>query len=72
MAGLTVAEHELIGVQKRLAKAQMDNMLTKREQLAGMALQGLIASNSNRNNSPELLAQEALNYADLLLKASKE
>ena len=72
MTGLTVAQHELIGVQKRLAKAQISNLLTKREQLAGMALQGLIASDPNKNNSPELLVKEALNYVDLLLKASKE
>lgn len=70
MAGLTVAEHELISVQKRLAKMQMDNVLTKREQLAGMALQGLLANNSKMNNGPELLAHEAFHYADTLLQNS--
>ena len=72
MTQLSVAEMEMMGIQKRLAKVKIDATLTKREQFAGMALQGLIANNQNTSQDHNELVKQAFSYADLMLKQSKE
>lgn len=71
MSNLTVAEHEALGMSKRLAKIQIDNSLTKREQLAAMALQGLLSAEHNANKDPDEMVNIAFVYADRILKQSK-
>ena len=71
MAGLTVAEHELIGMKKRLIKEQLARNLTKREQVAASVLQGLFANSSLTSQPNELLVNRAFECADMFLAHSK-
>jgi hypothetical protein len=48
--------------------AQMADGLTKRELLAAMAMQGLLAGSGDTLLAPAWVASEAVGYADELLK----
>lgn len=46
--------------------------LTKRELFAAMAMQGLIASDTNMNYSEKVIGRMAVNQADALIEALNE
>lgn len=70
MGHMTVGAMELQSKQKALITSQLKNTLTKREQLASAALQGMLAGGNNM--SAEYLVTKAFNFADLILDAPKQ
>lgn len=68
MSGLTVAEHELIGIQKRAAKLQIESTLSKREQVALAIYQSMITNSTHHINDTSI--NQAYLAADAFLKKS--
>lgn len=46
--------------------------VTKREWLAGLAMQGLVSNAAFSNNTAHFIAERALDYADVLLRKLEE
>lgn len=63
---ITVGEAQLMGVKKQFIAEQRKALMTKREQFAAMALQGLLAANSAVNP-----VERAYEIADAMIIASK-